>query len=816
MEAIFTQIIEMSIAASWLIVAVILLRFILSKAPKGFRYILWALVAIRLICPFSVESNLSLVPDMDSFLMAETPDADVEDAGDGENVGIGGNDIIGDNDSTGENNMVTPNQDVTNPGIAPTVPETTPGMSDTTNVEGIIPSIPDNDSNASVVNPVTPQAEKLSLTDVLPWIWGMGAVILFIYMIGSYVRLWNRVKISVPIDDKIYICDDIQSPFIFGVIRPLIYIPSYIKKEQLPYILAHEKEHLKCMDHLWKPLGFLLLVIHWFNPLVWVAYVLMCRDLELACDERVIRHMNPTEKRNYSETLFACSASGHYISACPVAFGEIGIKERIKRVLSYKKPTIWVVVIAVLLCITVSICFMTDPSKAEGAGETESESATESESETESESDTETESEAETKSESETEPESETESEAETQIETPSAYEKVIYETTADLNHDGIDDLVRTIIWSEDNRFDLVSESDEAYIQVFAGKGTGNYDNTPCYTSDYCSTSHSANATYCLTERNGMDYLMYSNMYEHQGDANYEYCVFYLSTDQEAKIIEVEKELNSFATSPFWPQWLYSDHRESVVTPLRYEKMEDWISCGTILVALDVSTPVYYSTQENIYPASKYYDYIWARTDEAEIEEYIECNSSYPWQVYLYDLDCFENVVYLNNMLEDDLSKWFDEYNRDTLQRVPEGDDHSSISVNGDIIYYNAKNGEDVQSVLKTMIEAMIIPRMEPSQNRSYTITKYAIKEQPVVQISDHIWLVEYLSGYYAYEGVDLVTMEERLEYDSSDRTDGLVSFEGDGGGTSEFFYLLIEEDGVYRLQYFSSMYWTDYYDVNS
>lgn len=775
MEAIFTQIIEMSIAASWLIVAVILLRLFLSKAPKGFRYVLWALVAIRLICPFSVESNLSLVPDADGFLMAETSNVGVgENAGASEIVGTGGN------DNAGGNNMVTPDQVVTVPGTTQGVSDTTPSVPDTT------PSVPD-------VAPVIPDAETIQLADILPWIWAVGAVLLFVYMVVSYTRLWRRVKISVPIDDKIYICDEIRSPFILGVVRPNIYIPSHIEKEQLTYILAHEREHLRCMDHLWKPLGFVLLAMHWFNPLVWIAYVLMCRDLELACDERVIRHMNSAEKRNYSETLLVCSAPGHYISACPVAFGEIGIKERIKRVLSYKKPTIWVIAIAVLLCVVVGVCFMTDPAQEEhtnGPG-TETEAGTETESGTESE--------------SEAESESETESEAETQIETTSDHEKVLYQTTADLNHDGIDDLVRTMIWSENDTFDLESEADEAYIQVYAGKGAGIYDTTPCYTSDYYSTSHSANATYCLTEKDGKDYLMYSLMYEHQGEARYEYCVFYLSTDKEAKIIELEKESNSFATSPFWPQWLYMNHRESIVTPLRYEKMKDWINYGIILVALDVSTPVYYSTEENTYPASKYYDHIWARTDDAEIEEYIACNSSYPWQVYLYDLDCFGNVVYLNNMLEYGISKWFDEYNGDMLQRISD-DDHSSIAVNRDIIYYNAKDGEDVQSVLKTMIEAMIIPRMEDSENRYYTITKYAIEEQPIIQISEHIWLVEYLNGYYAYEGVDLVTMEERLEYNAIDRTDGLVSFERQGD-SSEFFYLLIEENGVYRLQYFSSMY---------
>lgn len=334
MEAVCIKVLEMSIAASWLILAVILLRMLLVKAPKGFRYVLWALVAIRLICPVSVESDFSLVPDMKDFLSAEAPEAEVPEQ--------------------------KPGQNTTIPGTTPSVPDTDIGASGSTEVPEETPS-----------TPVTPEADTIQLIDVLPWVWIFDVVLMLVYMFVSYVRLWNRVKISIPVGENTYICDHIQSPFILGVIRPNIYIPSHIGKDQMTYILTHEREHLRCMDHMWKPFGFVLLAVHWFNPLVWVAYILMCRDLELACDERVIRNMDSTEKRNYSETLLACSSPGDYISACPVAFGEIGIKERIKRVFSYKKPKVWIVGTAILLCVMVGVCFMTDPAGTQDNAKTE-------------------------------------------------------------------------------------------------------------------------------------------------------------------------------------------------------------------------------------------------------------------------------------------------------------------------------------------------------------------------------------------------------------------------------------------------------------
>ncbi|MBQ8626370.1 MAG: M56 family metallopeptidase, partial [Agathobacter sp.] len=370
MEAVCMKIVEMSIAASWLILAVIVLRLFLSKAPKGFRYVLWALVAIRLICPFSPESTFCLVPDVESFFTEETPEADINQDNpipeqnnaqnniqnnvqnsvqNGIQSGVQNN-VQNDVQNGAQNNA----QGTVTDGTVTSRPNGNENVQfgqDTTVSDDVLETVPDVDEK------IEEKTGAQGLVDMFvaarPWTWLTDGILLVIYMIISYLYLWNKVKVSVPIGDNVFICDEIRSPFIFGIIRPRIYVPSHIEKEQMTYIIAHEKEHLRCFDYLWKPFGFVILAIHWFNPLVWVAYVLMCRDLELACDERVIRNMNAFDKKSYSETLLACSSPRHYISACPVAFGEISIKERIKKVLLYKKPATWVIGIAVLVCLII-------------------------------------------------------------------------------------------------------------------------------------------------------------------------------------------------------------------------------------------------------------------------------------------------------------------------------------------------------------------------------------------------------------------------------------------------------------------------------
>ena len=193
------------------------------------------------------------------------------------------------------------------------------------------------------------------------WVWVLGMIAMAVYAAVSYLRLRRIVRVSMPAGEGVYLCDHIASPFILGIVRPRIYLPSELPQENWACILAHERAHLARRDHWWKPLGFLLLTVFWFQPLLWLAYILLCRDVEQACDEKVIQSLSESEKREYSQVLLECSVPGKWITACPLAFGETGVKHRIRAVLHYKKPTLWILIIALIACTVLAVCFLTDP-----------------------------------------------------------------------------------------------------------------------------------------------------------------------------------------------------------------------------------------------------------------------------------------------------------------------------------------------------------------------------------------------------------------------------------------------------------------------
>lgn len=306
----FFWVLNTSISASFLVVAIIILRLILKKAPKAMIVALWGMVAIRLICPFSLESALSLIPSEETipteqFQYQETRHDDYE------------------------------LQIVSNPIYPEEVDYKMPGTVENNSIK--------------------------SIYAYFCWLGGMG--VMLIYSAASYIVIKRKVRVSAPYKENIHICDGIKTPFILGVFKPKIYLPSDIPDEEKEYVIAHETAHLKRRDHWWKPLGFVLLSFHWFNPLMWVAYILLCRDIEFACDEKVIKSLGEEGKKPYSEALLNCSVPRKMITACPVAFGETGVKSRIKSVLNYKKPAFWVILIAVILSIVLAVCFMTNPVK---------------------------------------------------------------------------------------------------------------------------------------------------------------------------------------------------------------------------------------------------------------------------------------------------------------------------------------------------------------------------------------------------------------------------------------------------------------------
>ncbi len=310
MGELFLKTLNMSIAASWLILAVVLLRFALKKAPKWIAVLLWGVVAVRLVVPFSFESALSLIPSAETFnahnIQYETPAI---------SSGI-----------PAVNNAVNPVQ----------------GETFATNP-------------AASVNPL------YVWTFIVSVIWLIGIAAMLLYAVISYVRVRQSVGESVPYEGDIFLCDHVKSPFILGLVRPKIYLPSSMDAASMEPVIAHEKAHLTRCDHWWKPVGFLILTVHWFNPLCWIAYVLLCRDIELACDEKVIRQMDLNGKKQYSTALLEFSTGRRLVTICPLAFGEVGVKERVKNVLNYKKPAFGLIVVAIIACGVVTVCFATNP-----------------------------------------------------------------------------------------------------------------------------------------------------------------------------------------------------------------------------------------------------------------------------------------------------------------------------------------------------------------------------------------------------------------------------------------------------------------------
>ena len=311
MNELFLKIINMSISASWLILAVLILRLVLKKAPKWVNVLLWGIVAVRLICPLSFESALSLIPS------SETIPLDIEMA------------------------------------AKPTIDSGVPAIN-------------------SVVNPVLssfapPQHVLTSANPLQIWIpilniiWLIGVGALLLYTAVSYWRLCRKVDTAVRYKGNIFQSENVSSPFVLGIIKPRIYLPFNMNGQDLEHVVAHEQAHIRRKDHWWKPLGFLLLTIHWFNPLMWLAYVLLCRDIELACDEKVIKELGNEQRADYTQALVACSVNRRMIAACPLAFGEVGVKERVKSVMNYKKPAFWVIIIAVIIRVGVAVCFLTNP-----------------------------------------------------------------------------------------------------------------------------------------------------------------------------------------------------------------------------------------------------------------------------------------------------------------------------------------------------------------------------------------------------------------------------------------------------------------------
>ncbi len=299
MREIFMGILNLSIVSSFLILAVLLLRLMLKKAPKVVRYILWGMVALRLAVPYNLESNLSIIPNARFF---------------------------------------DQNSESSTSYISTAVPDTTQSIA---------------------------QTQQTDVYEILGIVWLIGVALMLIYMIVSIFVVHLMVRERVKYRDNIYSCDHIRSPFVIGVFSPKIYINSAMSDSDAKYIIAHEQMHITHRDHIFKPLGFILLCVYWFNPLCWLSYYLFSKDIELFCDESVIKTLDAQGKKEYSTVLLSCSSKKSIVTACPLAFSENDTKQRIKSILKYKKPTVYIIIASVVLCVVVLVLFMTNPVSAQ-------------------------------------------------------------------------------------------------------------------------------------------------------------------------------------------------------------------------------------------------------------------------------------------------------------------------------------------------------------------------------------------------------------------------------------------------------------------
>ena len=310
MEQLFLKLFNMSINAGWIVLAVIVFRFLFKKTPKWINVCMWGIVGLRLILPFSLESIFSLIPS------AETVPEDIMYSAEP---------------------TVQTGISVINSAVNPVISESlAPNMGDSANPMQIV-------------------------VFAAAFVWIIGMCVMALYAGVSYLYIKIKVRASVKQSGNVMLCDSIDTPFILGIIKPKIYLPSGISKDDAKYVLAHERAHLKRGDHFIKPIGFLLLCVYWFNPVLWAAYIFLCRDVELACDEKVLKSMGEEIKKPYSETLVNCSVKRKALTACPLAFGETGVGTRIKSILKYKKPALIIVIISLVLCAVFAVCFLTNP-----------------------------------------------------------------------------------------------------------------------------------------------------------------------------------------------------------------------------------------------------------------------------------------------------------------------------------------------------------------------------------------------------------------------------------------------------------------------
>lgn len=339
METIFYEAVNRSLGAGVLIIGIIFLRMFLKRAPKGMRYILWMFVAIRLICPLPLESSFSLMPDVETITGQGFLEERSVSVGDGNLAAAGSTDPV-----QREGEFAAPEGD-----FAPA---------------GDLRSPVGQEGQSADLGLSRETAFTIGWGQVLPWVWVFGMAMMVFYGGVSYLRIKRSLRTAVRMEGNLWQSEQVVSPFIMGIMRPRIYLPFSLQEPEMTYVLAHERSHIRHGDHVIKPFAFVLLAVYWFHPLVWVAFILLCRDMELACDERVVKSLGAKERKEYAESLLVLSVKRNKISVSPVAFGEAEVKGRIREILNYKKPGFWMLLLTVAACLIAGVCFLTEPKES--------------------------------------------------------------------------------------------------------------------------------------------------------------------------------------------------------------------------------------------------------------------------------------------------------------------------------------------------------------------------------------------------------------------------------------------------------------------
>ena len=332
MSGLFLKVVSMSISAGLVVSAILLLRLPLKRAPKWIIVLLYGLVAFRLVCPLTVESEVGLIPSFEGAGIISNAGV-ISDAGNSD-VDNGSNNVIIDSETD--------------------VNDSNSGYETAGNEKSI--------GSTSV--------SRFIVNGVLPIVWLVGIAVLLVYTAVGCLKIRNKTATAVRLRDNIFQSENVTSPFVFGIVKPRIYLPFDMNAADMENVIAHERAHIRRKDHILKPFGFLLLAIHWFNPLIWLGYEFFCKDIELACDEKVVKDFTAEQRADYSQALLFCSANKKMPAACPLAFGEVGVKTRVKSVLNYKKPGFWVSIAAIIVILVAAVCFLTAPkTSANGGGD---------------------------------------------------------------------------------------------------------------------------------------------------------------------------------------------------------------------------------------------------------------------------------------------------------------------------------------------------------------------------------------------------------------------------------------------------------------